>query len=127
MSLSPAKPQKLRAPSLRLFTGLRVGQQVRHTVHLTPENPEPTLELMELNLQPELATKLEQLSAETGRPPGEFVEEALTGYFTELEQVRTMLDRRYDEMISGQIEPIDGEEAVRLIKERAAARRKSIV
>ena len=112
---------------MHLFTGARVGQQVRHTVHLTPENPEPTLELMELNLQPELATKLEQLSAETGRPPGEFVEEALTGYFTELEQVRTMLDRRFDEMISGQIEPIDGEEAVRLIKERAAARRKSIV
>ena len=37
-----------------------------------------------------------------------------------------MLDRRYDEIVSGKVQPLDGPEAVRLIRERAAARQKSI-
>jgi hypothetical protein len=31
-----------------------------------------------------------------------------------------MLDRRYVEILSGKVQPLDGPEAVRLIKERAA-------
>ena len=81
---------------------------------------------MELRLQPELAAKLEQWSAQTGRPAGEVVEEAIAGYFSELEQVRTTLDRRYDEIASGKVALVDGEEACRLLRERAAARQKSI-
>jgi hypothetical protein len=37
-----------------------------------------------------------------------------------------MLDRRYDEIASGKVQGMSGPEAVRLIRERAAARRKSI-
>ena len=81
---------------------------------------------MELRLEPELAAKVEQWSAETGRPAGELVEDAITGYFSEIEELRETLDRRYDEIVSGKVQPVDGPEAVRLIKERAAARRKSI-
>jgi hypothetical protein len=81
---------------------------------------------MDLNLQPELAAKLEQWSAQTGRPAGEVVEEAIAGYFAEIENVQKTLDSRYDDIVNGRVEPVDGEEAVRLIKERAAARRKSI-
>ncbi len=81
---------------------------------------------MDLNLQPELAAKLEQWSAQTGRPAGEVVEEAIAGYFAEIENVRQTLDSRYDDIVNGRVEPVDGEETVRLIKERAAARRKSI-
>jgi hypothetical protein len=72
---------------------------------------------MDLNLQPELAVKLEQWSAQSGRPAGEVVEEAIAGYFAEIENVRKTLDSRYDDIVNGMVEPVDGEEAVRLIKE----------
>lgn len=81
---------------------------------------------MELRLQPELAAKVEQWSAQTGRPADEVVEEAIAGYFAEIEKVQKTLESRYDDIINGRVEPLDGEEAVRLIKECAAARRKSI-
>jgi hypothetical protein len=81
---------------------------------------------MELRLEPQLAAKVEQWSAETGRPADEFVEDAVKGYFTEIEQLRESLDRRYDDIVCGRVQPVDGPEAVRLIKERAAARRKSV-
>jgi len=81
---------------------------------------------MELRLEPVLAAKVDQWSAETGRPAGELVEDAIAGYFNELGELRSMLDRRYDEIAAGRVEPMDGVEARRLLKERAAARRKSI-
>jgi predicted DNA-binding protein len=71
---------------------------------------------MELSLQPVLAAKVEQWSAETGRPAGELVEDAIAGYFNEIEGLRNLLDSRYDEIVSGQVQPLDGVEACRLIK-----------
>ena len=79
---------------------------------------------MELRLEPVLAAKVDQWSAETGRPAGELVEDAIAGYFSELGELRSMLDRRYDDIAAGRVEPVDGGEARRLLKERAAARRK---
>lgn len=81
---------------------------------------------MELHLESELAAKVEQWSAETGRPAGELVEEAIAGYFSELEEIRSMMDRRYAEIVSGAVQPMDGAEAYRLLKERGAEQRKSI-
>ena len=46
---------------------------------------------MELRLEPELAAKVEQWSAETGRPAHELLENALTGYFAEVEELRNQL------------------------------------
>jgi hypothetical protein len=81
---------------------------------------------MELKLQPDLAAKVEQWSAETGRPADELVEDAITGYFAEVEEIRTMLDSRFDDIESGRVQMVDGEEACRILLERAAARQKSI-
>jgi predicted DNA-binding protein len=81
---------------------------------------------MELTLEPVLAAKVEQWSAETGRPAGELVEDAIAGYFNEIEGLRTMLDSRYDEIVNGKVQPLDGVEVCRLIRERAKARRKLI-
>jgi len=81
---------------------------------------------MELRLEPVLAAKVEQWAAETGRPAGELVEDAIAGYFTEAGELRTLLDGRYDEIASGKVQLVDGAEAYRLLKERASARRKSI-
>ncbi len=78
---------------------------------------------MEVHFSPEMQAKLEKLATETGRPAGELVQDAVSGYFEELTQVRTMLDDRYDALQNGQVEPIDGEEAFRRLRERSAIRR----
>jgi hypothetical protein len=81
---------------------------------------------MEVRLQPELAAKVKQWSAETGLPIGDLVEDAITGYFSEVEELRATLDRRYDEMVSGKVKGVPGDEARRILEERIAARQRSI-
>jgi hypothetical protein len=80
---------------------------------------------MEIRLEPGLAAKVERWSAETGRPAGELAEDAFAGYFAEIAEIRQMLDSRYDDLASGRVRPIPGEEAYRILMERAQARRKS--
>jgi hypothetical protein len=81
---------------------------------------------MEVRLEPELAAKVMQWSAETGQPVADLVEDAITGYFTEVEELRTTLDRRYDDLVSGIVKGVPGDEARRILEERIAARRRSI-
>jgi predicted DNA-binding protein len=81
---------------------------------------------MEVRLKPEVAAKVIQWSEETGQPVAHLVEGAIEGYFNEVEELRATLDRRYDDIVSGKVQGMDGPEVVRLIRERAAARRKSI-
>jgi hypothetical protein len=66
---------------------------------------------MDVHLQnPELQAKLNRWVTETGRGPEELVEDAMAGYFEELARTREMLDSRYDDLKSGTVQPIDGEE-----------------
>ena len=67
--------------------------------------------------------KLEQMARETGRPSHELVEDAVVGYFDELALMREMLDRRFDDLDSGKVKPIDGEEAYRRLMEKTDAQR----
>ena len=77
-------------------------------------------------MEPELAAKVIQWSEETGQPVAHLVEGAITGYFSEVEELRTTLDRRYDEIVSGKVKGIPGDEARRILEERIAARRRSV-
>jgi hypothetical protein len=81
---------------------------------------------MELRLEPQLAAKVEQWSAETGRPASDLVEDVILGYFSEAERIKATLDSRYDDVESGRVEPRDSEDAIRLLRSRAAARQKPI-
>lgn len=81
---------------------------------------------MELRLEPELAAKVEELAAQTGRPAGELIEDAISAYFTEIEEIRATLDRRYDEIVSGKVKGVGGDDARRILEERIAARQRSI-
>jgi hypothetical protein len=65
---------------------------------------------MEVNFAPELQAKIDQLVVETGRPVEKLIEDALAGYVADLAQTREMLDSRYDDLKSGRVKPIDGEE-----------------
>ena len=53
----------------------------------------------------------------------EQIEDAVAGYFDELDQTREALDRRFDDIESGRVQLIDGDEAMRLLREKSAAAR----
>jgi len=78
---------------------------------------------MEVHFKPEVQAKLDEMARETGRPSDELVEDAVIGYFDELAYTREMLDRRYDDLESGRVKLIDGEEAYRRLMEKIEAQR----
>ena len=72
---------------------------------------------MEVHFKPEVQAKLEQMARESGRPSDELVEDAVAGYFDQLARTREMLDRRFDDLESGRVKPMDGAAAyLRLTK-----------
>jgi predicted DNA-binding protein len=79
---------------------------------------------MVVHLKPETEVRLKELAAETGRAPDELVEDAMAGYLAELAQVSTRLDSRYDEIKSGQVKAVDGEEAFKLLRKKSEDRRR---
>ncbi|HET6931291.1 MAG TPA: hypothetical protein VFI45_13290 [Candidatus Acidoferrum sp.] len=79
---------------------------------------------MVVKLKPETESRLQQLAATTGREPAELVEDAMAGYLAELSEVRTTLDSRYDEIKSGSVKPLPGEEAFENLQRNTADRRR---
>jgi len=79
---------------------------------------------MEVQFTPDVQARLDQLAIETGRSKDEFVNDAMAGYFDELERTRHMIDSRYDEIKSGKVQAIDGEEAFARLREKSEVRRK---
>lgn len=78
---------------------------------------------MELHLTPDVQAKLEQMVRDSGRPSEDLVEDAVNGMFAELAFTREMVDRRYDDLKSGRVKLIDGEDAYRRLMEKTDAQR----
>lgn len=78
---------------------------------------------MEVQLEPTLQAKLEQIARDSGRTAADLVHDAVAGYVDELAEARQMLDSRYDDIKSGKVNLIDGEEAFARLHERIDARR----
>lgn len=76
---------------------------------------------MAVELTSELEAKLERLAVETGRTKDEFVQDAMAGYFEELERVQETLDTRYDDLKSGKARLVPAEEVVRRLRAKSAA------
>ena len=74
---------------------------------------------------PELQAKVKQWMSETGRPAEELFEDAMAGYFEELSKVRQKLDSRYDDIKSGKVKLVPGDEAFARLKAKSEARRKN--
>jgi hypothetical protein len=72
---------------------------------------------------PNLVAKINEWVTETGHSAEELVENALTGYLAEVAEVREMLDSRYDDIESGRVKLIDGEEALAHLRQRIESRR----
>jgi predicted transcriptional regulator len=77
---------------------------------------------MELQLSPETEKKLNALASESGRRADDLVEDAMAGYLDEVAQVRHTLDRRYDDLKSGRVKPVPGDEVFARLRAKSAAR-----
>jgi hypothetical protein len=73
---------------------------------------------MEVHFTPELEKKLNDLAASSGRTADELVQDAVAGLVDELAETREMLDRRYDDLKSGRVKPIDGEPFFESLRQR---------
>ena len=80
---------------------------------------------MEVHFNPDIEQRLAALAAKTGRAPEELLEDAIP-YLEELAGVREMLDTRYDDLESGRVKPIDGEEAFDQLKAKSDGRRNGL-
>lgn len=78
---------------------------------------------MELNLRQETQSRIQALAAETGRPADDLVEDAIAGYLRELAQTRELLDSRFDDLQTGRVQPIDGDEAFSSLRRKSVDRR----
>lgn len=80
---------------------------------------------MEVRFSPVTEKKLKDLSAQSGRGTDDLVEDAMAGYVDEAFQVREMLNSRYDDLKSGRVKPIPGNEVETYFREKSAAARRS--
>jgi predicted transcriptional regulator len=80
-------------------------------------------EAMEVHFTPEVQAKLEQMARDTGRRSDELVENAVTDFFEDFAFTRETLDRRYDDLESGRVKPIPGDEVFARLRAKSAARR----
>jgi predicted transcriptional regulator len=78
---------------------------------------------MDVQLTPDVEKKLNELAAESGRGTNELLQDALVGYLDELARTQDMLNSRYDDLKSGRVKPIDGEEAFARLKANTEAQR----
>jgi len=78
---------------------------------------------MEVRFNPDLQAKLDELAIETGRATSELVEDAVLGYFDELARAREALNSRYDDLKSGRVKAIPGDEVIARLRKKSAARR----
>ena len=101
----------------------RVAALARRLSSLPLARLSRTLKAMEVRFKPDLQAKLDELATETGRPADELVEDVVAGYFDELARTRDTLDSRYDDLKSGRVKPIDGEEAFARLKAKTEAQR----
>jgi predicted DNA-binding protein len=78
---------------------------------------------MEVQFPPDVEKKLAELSASTGRDPGDLVQEVVSGYFEELARVQETLDSRYDDLKNGRVTPVAGEDARGRLRDLSKRRR----
>ncbi|MBV9441674.1 MAG: addiction module protein, partial [Acidobacteriaceae bacterium] len=73
----------------------------------------------------ELQAQLDKLASDAGQRTDELVRDVMAGYVHEVAHVRETLDRRYDDIKSGKVQLIDGEEAFVRLRAKSEARRNS--
>ena len=78
---------------------------------------------MEVRLKPETEARLHELAAASGRSPDDLVQDAMAGYLQEVAETREMLDGRYDDLVQGRVQPVDGEQSFARLRSKSHGRR----
>ena len=78
---------------------------------------------MGIHFTAETEKKLKELAAQSGRGTDGLFEDAMAGYLDEVRQVRETLDSRYDDLKSGKVKPVPGDEVEAYFREKSAAPR----
>ena len=74
---------------------------------------------MAIHITPEHEARIKELARRTGRENAEVLGEVIDSYFEELARINATLDRRYDEITSGQVKPISGDEVLERLQRRS--------
>ena len=79
---------------------------------------------MEVQFTPDVEKKLNEIAVQSGRgTAAALVQDVVEGYFEELAQTRQMLDGRYDDIKSGRVKLIPGDEVFARLREKSDSRR----
>ena len=78
---------------------------------------------MEVQFEPAVQAKLEQIARESGLDAVQLVQDAVAGYVDELAGTREMLNSRYDDIKSGKVKMIPGEEVFARLRAKSEALR----
>jgi len=78
---------------------------------------------MNMHFTPYVQAGIDELAKDTGCSPETLVNDMLTERLSEQAEVRQTLDRRYDDIKSGRVALIDGEESRARLQEKHKARR----
>ena len=78
---------------------------------------------MSIQLTPEHEARIRELARQTGRDNTEVLGEVIDSYFEELGRINATLDRRYDEIKSGEVKPISGDEVFERLRRKSEERR----
>lgn len=80
---------------------------------------------MDMHFAPHVQAELEQFVTETGCSAETLINDLLSGYFDERGKVRQTLNSRYDDIKSGRVKLISGEEARARFREKSKAYRQA--
>jgi hypothetical protein len=81
---------------------------------------------MEIHFTLEAEKKRKDLAAQSGGGTAdELVRDVIEQYFGDLVQTRETLDRRYDDLESGRVKPVPGDEVIARFRAKSAAYRAS--
>ena len=78
---------------------------------------------MEVPFSSDEQARIDQIASGAGRAAGELVREVMAGYLDDVAEIPAMLETRYDDIRSGRVKPINGEEAFALLRRKSEERR----
>jgi predicted transcriptional regulator len=80
---------------------------------------------MEVQFEPALQARLDQIAHESGCAAADLVQDAVASYMEGIAELRTTLDRRYEEIRSGKVKPVPGDEIEAHFSRKFEAARRS--
>jgi hypothetical protein len=78
---------------------------------------------MEVQFEPDVQAKLEQMARESGRAAAELVKDAVAGYVHEVAGTSQILNSRYDDIKSGKVKLVSGDDVFARLREKSEAHR----